>query len=127
MPLKLTAMKQQNIDFLEEKRSIHSGLVQAGIFSQLDYPTKERFVEIMNEEFQPGYTANLWCGSCLSDMIKLVYRKYDEWKEAQPKEESKVEKVGKAHEPTVQKETFPSHKPVNEKPAKVAKKVKAKK
>lgn len=38
-------------------------------------------VRIINEEFQAGYTADLWCSHCVAEMVKKLYRHYDDFLE----------------------------------------------
>ena len=69
-------MKQSSIDFLEENRHHYDTLVKAGFVQHLDYPTRERILAIIHEEFNPGYIGQLWCQSCVADMITYCYKQY---------------------------------------------------
>lgn len=77
-------MKPENKKFLDDNRRYHTTLVQAHFMAMLDGNTRSEFVRVMNEEFQPGYTADLWCPPCVSDMVLAVYRRYDEYLAANP-------------------------------------------
>lgn len=79
-------MKPANRKFLEDNRHHHDTLIRAFYLRHLDAPTREGLMRVMAEEFQPGYTADLWCPVCVSDMVKMVYRVYDDWLARQPPE-----------------------------------------
>lgn len=78
-------MTKENIDFLEAHRDAITEINNAETATKARKIDGELF-RIMKEEFFPGYAYDGGCGSCLFDMTKLVYRKFDEWLAAQPKE-----------------------------------------
>lgn len=78
-------MKQENKEFLDFNRPHHDTVVKAGFLKNLDAGTRTKMVEIIREEFQPGYATDLWCAPCVFDMVKLVYRYYDEYLDRQAK------------------------------------------
>lgn len=78
-------MKAENKQILDEYRPYHTQAINAGTFRG-DARVRENMHRIMSEEFQPGYTTDLWCGSCVFNMIKLLYRHYDEWIKNNPDE-----------------------------------------
>lgn len=77
-------MKAENKQFLEENRHHHDTLVKAFYLRSLSAETRTRMQQIISEEFQPGYHADLWCGPCVSEMVLKLYRHYDEWLAQQP-------------------------------------------
>lgn len=72
-------MKQHNIEFLEANRHHYTTLVNAGYIQHLDQATRQRILDIIHEEFNPGYIAALWCQSCIADMLKYCYIQFDKW------------------------------------------------
>lgn len=104
-------MKPENKKFLDDNRHHHETLTKAFYLRSLSAETRTRMQQIISEEFQTGYTTDLWCGPCVSDMVLKLYRHYDEWLAAQPKDEPKPEPAAEPEEPLPPvKGTFPSHK-----------------
>lgn len=93
-------MTPEDKQFLNDNRHHHDTLVKAFYLRSLSGETRSRMQEIIGRYWLQGYHTDLWCGPCVSDMVRLLYRLYDEWLAKQPKEP----------EPVVTKATFPSHK-----------------
>lgn len=72
-------MTPEDKQFLDDHRHHHDTLMRAGFVQNLDYRVKEQMQTIISRYFQPGYTATLWCGDCVAEMIKICYRHYDKW------------------------------------------------
>lgn len=105
-------MKQANSDFLEQHKDCYTEVVNAQTATKAN-KIKQDLFRIMKEEFLPGYSYTDDCGSCLFDMVNLLYRYYNGWKAKQPSvpvveyiEPLKPEIL----EPQIVKGTFPSHK-----------------
>lgn len=94
-------MKPENKAFLDANRHHYDTIIKAGYVKHLNAHERERMVRVMNEEFQPGYTADLWCPPCVFDMVKLLYQRYDAWLASQPEPPKVVENVHAS---------FPKHK-----------------
>lgn len=104
-------MTPEDKQFLEDNRHHHETLVKAFYLRSLSGETRSRMQDIIRKYWQPMYNTDLWCGPCIAEMIKLVYRLYDDWLAAQPKEEIKEEpKEPEPAKPQVVKAVFPSHK-----------------
>lgn len=121
-------MKPENKAFLEENRKHWITLRDAKYLRHLDGRTREEMRRVMAEEFVPGYTADLWCPPCVSEMITSLYRYFEDWEARQalplPSEsvdiiEAPVIKTGppipgkpviKTEAPIQAKANFPSHK-----------------
>lgn len=84
-------MKLENREFLDTNRHHYTTLVNAGYVQHLDQHTRENILRIIHEEFAPGYLAQLWCQSCVADLIKFAYVQYDKWIAVQPKDEPIVD------------------------------------
>lgn len=82
-------MTPENIQFLNEQRHHHDTLIKAFYLRSLSAEVRTRMQEIIRQEWEPTYHTDLWCGSCVSDMVKKIYRHYDEWIKKNP-DESKI-------------------------------------
>lgn len=72
-------MIPEDIQFLNDNRGHYDTLVNAGYLRGLSGETRQRMQEIIGKYWQPGYHTDLWCGPCVSDMVRKLYRHYDEW------------------------------------------------
>ena len=72
-------MRPENKAFLDANRHHHDTLIKAFYLRSLNNNEREGMQRVMSEEFQPGYATDLWCPPCVSDMVLLLYRSYDEW------------------------------------------------
>lgn len=77
-------MTPEDIQFLDDNRYHHTTLVKAFYLRSLSAEVRTRMQQIIAEEFQQGYSADLWCPDCVSEMVLKLYRHYDEWLEKQP-------------------------------------------
>lgn len=77
-------MRPENKQFLDEQRHHHETLVKAFYLRSLSGEVRSRMQQIIAEEFQPGYSTDLWCGPCVQAMILKLYKHYDEWLAQQP-------------------------------------------
>lgn len=77
-------MNQANQQYLEENKHYWLTLRDAFYLKGLSGDTRSNFQRIMAEEFQPGYTADLWCPACAAEMVKQLYQRYEQWQAAQP-------------------------------------------
>jgi len=101
-------MKPDNKAFLEAN-AIHGRNARNDYFRNLGWETRQRFEQIMSEEFRPGYRADLGCDRCALEMIKILYTHFEEWKNAQTKEAVVLET-----EPLKVAANFPSNKVTHE-------------
>lgn len=74
----------ETIQFLNDNREHHTTLVNAGYLRGLSADTRQRMQDAIRENWEPTYHTDLWCGPCMSDMVKKLYRLYDEWLAQQP-------------------------------------------
>ncbi|MGN6416104.1 MAG: hypothetical protein ACTHMC_01340 [Pseudobacter sp.] len=72
-------MNPANRQFLDDNRGHYITLVQAQYIQHLDGATRDRLLQVVQEEFDPGYNTSLWCGTCVADLLRYAYRRYDEW------------------------------------------------
>jgi hypothetical protein len=71
-------MKLQNKQFLDLNRSHHHTLTVAGFLTNLTNETRQTMLNIIREEFSPGYLCCLHCSADVAQMIKYVYNQYDQ-------------------------------------------------
>ena len=77
-------MTAENKKFLDDNRHHWLTLTKAFYLRHLNANERGGMERVMNEEFQPGYRCDLSCPHCVAEMVKLLYRRYDEWLEAHP-------------------------------------------
>jgi hypothetical protein len=109
-------MTPSNITTLEKHYHHWITLRDGQYLRGLNIHEREDMLRVLREEFWPGYTYDEWCGSCVADMVKEVYSRYDKWKAEQPKEEPvfiSEEEILKAHQVPIEifgvAATFPAH------------------
>lgn len=85
-------MKPENRQIFEENEKHWETLEKAGYLVHLSGRDRSNLVKAMNEEFQPGYTADLWCPTCVANMLRQVYRRYHQFVE-QEKQQQELEKL----------------------------------
>lgn len=83
-------MKTENIQFLEDNRHHYQTYQKAQVLTHFDFPTRQRLYAIAKEDLGYQEAGNLWCQSCIADLLVYTYREYDKWLEKQPKEEVKL-------------------------------------
>lgn len=79
-------MRPENKKFLEDNERTWITLRDAGYMIGLDGNTRSEMVRVIREEFQPGYATDLWCPPCVADMVTLLYRYFNEWRDKHPQE-----------------------------------------
>lgn len=84
-------MTPENIQFLNDNRHHYETLVKAFYLRSLSAVTRTRMQQIIADEFQKGYSTDLWCGPCVTDMVLKLYRHYDEWLLKQANEATRAE------------------------------------
>jgi hypothetical protein len=72
-------MKQSNIDFLNANRHHYEMWVKAQIVNHLDQATRQRMLDVIRDEWDGRYLANLWCSPCVVSMLVYAYTQYDKW------------------------------------------------
>jgi hypothetical protein len=77
-------MTLSDIQFLNDNRHHHDTLIKAFFMRSLSAEVRTRMQDIIRQEWEPGYHTDLWCGPCVSEMVKKLYRHYDEWLKQQP-------------------------------------------
>ena len=70
--------------FLDDNRHHHDTLVKAFYLRSLSGEVRGKMQDIIGRYWQPGYSTDLWCANCVSDMVVKLYRHYDEWIAQQP-------------------------------------------
>ena len=76
-------MKLENIIKLEKHYHHWITLRDAQYLRGMNNHELNDVLEVAREEFfGPGYSPDLWCGSCLAEFIKSTYTQYDKIKHA---------------------------------------------
>lgn len=103
-------MKQNNLDYLLSKRTKLKYFVQSQS-GNIDALERENFQRIMREEwFGPGYTTDLWCSTCVFNMIKILHQKFEEYMTAEEMRSKAVEALSTAPLPVEHvAASFPKH------------------
>jgi hypothetical protein len=77
-------MTPETIQFLNDNREHYNTLINAGYLRGLSGETRQRMQDIIRENWEPTYYTDLWCPPCCVDMLKKLYRHYDEWLKNNP-------------------------------------------
>ena len=72
-------MTPEDKQFLDDNREHHTTLENAGYLRGFSGEIRGRMQEIIGKYWQPGYHTDLWCPPCVCDMLRKLYRHYDEW------------------------------------------------
>lgn len=86
-------MDAEDIKFLEDNRTHYDTLVKAFYLRGLTGETRSTMQRLVGKYWQPGYTSDLYCPPCVSDMLLLLYRLYDKWIEENKEPETTPEPV----------------------------------
>lgn len=77
-------MTPENKAFLEANRHYWITLRDAHFMMGLSGNTRSDMQRIMGEEFRPGYVTDLWCPTCVSDMVTALYFEFEKWERDNP-------------------------------------------
>jgi hypothetical protein len=72
-------MTQESRDFLEANRWAVDSYSQEMPPRKMSMSDKARLLAIIQEEINPGFTTDLWCGACEKNFILNVYIFYDQF------------------------------------------------
>jgi hypothetical protein len=81
-------MTPDDKQFLEENRTHYDTLIKAFYMRGLSGEVRSRMQSIIGTYWEPGYHTDLWCPPCVSDMVKKLYRHYDEWLKQNPNDDN---------------------------------------
>lgn len=98
-------MNQANKEFLEKHRHVYLEIINAGTAKKANQ-VKDELLRVLREEFIKGYVYTEDCGTCIFDMTKLLYRRFDEWLATNP---DPVEPINPVTEPITVAASFPSN------------------
>lgn len=95
-------MKDENRQIFEENLRHYHTLVNAGYMVHLSGRDRSSLVKAMSEEFQPGYSSDLWCPPCVANMMHQVYRRYLQFVDEERKQEEvrRFQSAAEAQPPT---------------------------
>jgi hypothetical protein len=70
-------MQENNRAFLDSQRGHYITLTQAGFIQNLTNDIRQQFLNVIREEFNPGYLCCLHCQGDVAEMIRFAYTQYD--------------------------------------------------
>ncbi len=70
--------------FLEDNRDHYNTLINADYMRGLSGETRSRMQSIIRQYWESTYHTDLWCPPCIAEMVKKLYKLYDEWLAQQP-------------------------------------------
>jgi len=97
-------MNISNREFLQLNRDAYIETIQAGTAKKASV-IKNDLLRILREEWFPNYVYNEDCGPCIFDLVRIVFRQFNEYEEKKAKETP-----APTTEAFVTKASFPSHK-----------------
>jgi len=65
--------------FIIANRHHYNTWKQARFIQQLDGATRNQMLAIIRRNFAPNYTTDLWCHTCVVNMLEFLYTQYDKW------------------------------------------------
>jgi hypothetical protein len=65
-----------NKEFIKANEHHYTILTKAGYVQHLDSATRTRMLAIIKEEINPTYTSDLWCQTCVAEMVNYLYKNY---------------------------------------------------
>jgi hypothetical protein len=96
-------MTLKNYIFLKLNEKHWDTLRKAQFIAHLNQNEKDGMERVMREEFAPNYRADLWCPTCVTEMVQDLYTRFDAWKAANVDECAKLEQqLVKASFPAVE-------------------------
>lgn len=73
-------MQPENRTRLEKYRKMYEAWVNDQVLYNMDGAAKNEILEVIRQEWAPGYVAEMWCGSCLAKMIVFAFQNMDKEK-----------------------------------------------
>lgn len=70
-------MQPHNRQRLEKYRRQYNAWVNDRVLYDLDGAAKNEIIDVIRQEWNPGYTTDLWCGSCVAKMLEYAFRSMD--------------------------------------------------
>jgi hypothetical protein len=72
-------MKADDIQFLNHNRPHYETLVKAGFVMNLTNEVRQKMLNIVRENFNPGYLCCLHCSADIAALLRYTYIQYDEY------------------------------------------------
>lgn len=63
-------------EFIEHNRPHYDTLIRAEFLTNISQQVKDGMLDVARI-FSPGMVVNLWCGSCICDLVRYVYTQVD--------------------------------------------------
>jgi hypothetical protein len=84
-------MQLKNYIYLKQNEHHWRTLRDAQFIKHLNQHEKEGLERVMAEEFSPNYRADLWCPTCVGEMVRELYTRFESWVSLNEKEAKKLE------------------------------------
>jgi len=73
-------MSPANKQFLTDNQYLLDDWERSQVFRNLGHAQRQGIMQLIADEFQPGYSVNLNCPSCVGEMLSLAVKLVKEWK-----------------------------------------------
>jgi len=73
---KYLSMSPKNREKLEQYRGKYNTLI-ADQTLNLQPHERQDIINVIRDEWNPGYTVMEWCGHCVAEMVKMAFRNLD--------------------------------------------------
>ena len=70
-------MQDINRQRLEKYRRQYNTWVNDRVLYDLDGAAKNEIIDVIRQEWNPGYVTDLWCGNCVVKMLELAFKSMD--------------------------------------------------
>jgi Cys-tRNA synthase (O-phospho-L-seryl-tRNA:Cys-tRNA synthase) len=83
-------MKENNMVFLDSQRGHYITLTKAGFIQNLTNDIRQQLLDVIREEFNPGYLCCLHCQGDVAEMVRYAFTQYDLKLEEYGKEQNTI-------------------------------------
>jgi hypothetical protein len=70
-------MQDINRTRLETYRPLYNAWVNDNVLYNMDGTAKNEILDVIHKEFDPGYTCQMYCGSCVAKMVVYAFEQMD--------------------------------------------------
>lgn len=70
-------MQEKNRAFLDSQRGHYITLTRAGFVQNLTNEVRQQLLDVIREEFNPGYLCCLHCPGDVAEMLRFAFTQYD--------------------------------------------------
>lgn len=77
-------MTDENKAFLEEYYPFYQKFMKTQELRGMGGYERQSMQRIANQEWNTGWSVDLWCNTCFVDFFKDVFKRYEQWMAEQP-------------------------------------------